>query len=70
VTTGSAGFVLYSQTIDDSSLTQCAQILSIAFEFAEYSLQHQLPNFEEVLSSPPLQFFAMNLRLRSVGGTT
>ena len=24
------------------------KILSIAFEFAEYSLQHQLPNFAEV----------------------
>jgi hypothetical protein len=29
-------------------LTSRAKILSIAFELAEYSLQHQLPNFEEV----------------------
>jgi phosphatidylserine synthase 2 len=29
-------------------LTRSAKILSIAFELAEYSLQHQLPNFEEV----------------------
>ena len=28
------------------------QILSIAFEFAEYSLQHQLPNFAEVGRTP------------------
>ena len=27
---------------------QSVQILSIAFELAEYSLQHQLPNFAEV----------------------
>ena len=27
-----------------------SQILSVAFEFAEYSLQHQLPNFAEVTS--------------------
>ena len=33
-----------------------AQILSVAFEFAEYSLQHQLANFEEVLPSPLLRF--------------
>lgn len=29
------------------------QILSIAFEFAEYSLQHQLPNFAEVGQAYP-----------------
>lgn len=29
-------------------LSAFIQILSIAFELAEYSLQHQLPNFAEV----------------------
>ena len=49
VTIGSAGFVPRSRTTDPSPLIPYAQILSIAFELAGYSLQHQLPNFEEVL---------------------
>ena len=58
MTIGSAGLVPYSQIIDLHLLIMRAQILSIAFEFAEYSLQHQLSNFEEVLLSPHLQFAA------------
>jgi len=39
-----------------------SQILSIAFELAEYSLQHQLPNFAEVRGiSQSFMLFLKNL---------
>lgn len=42
-------------------LISSSKILSIAFEFAEYSLQHQLPNFNEVrLSGSPNLRKALN----------
>lgn len=45
--------------MDLPPLTTRTQILSIAFEFAEYSLQHQLSNFEEVLSPSLLHLHAV-----------
>lgn len=43
--------VTMSAYIDITSiLPRATQILSVAFEFAEYSLQHQLANFAEVRS--------------------
>lgn len=47
---GSVGYAYldnYGRELTAASLDSL-QILSIAFEFAEYSLQHQLPNFAEV----------------------
>ncbi|KAH0826147.1 phosphatidyl serine synthase-domain-containing protein [Lanmaoa asiatica] len=37
----------YLQSLENGWLISSCKILSIAFEFAEYSLQHQLPNFAE-----------------------
>lgn len=52
MTTGSAGYVLRTRVNLLRSDIPVCQILSIAFEFAEYSLQHQLANFAEVRHAP------------------
>ena len=39
---------LCQKSLSTGWLTPSLKILSVAFEFAEYSLQHQLPNFAEV----------------------
>lgn len=52
-------------------LTRLVEILSIAFELAEYSLQHQLANFAEVCFISSLYPTAPQLSCASsVGGTT
>lgn len=50
-----------------ASLTCIQQILSVAFELAEYSLEHQLPNFAEVCYRRTVQF--ANSPIFSAGGT-